>query len=149
MEKLNTETLVSSLMVYGFDKVDSLLFAYTLGKLAKDNTELKWFEFSDDKVSSTFNDYIECDGFVYKIKDGLSLDSEILLKNGKVVLRDRLNSNQKLLEYFDGLDFESIINKKIKALGEDKIDSFDHLFSDKEKEMIRNSRSKTLKLNKK
>ena len=37
MEKINTEILVSSLFTIGFDKVDSLLYTYTLGQLSIDN----------------------------------------------------------------------------------------------------------------
>ena len=45
MEVINTETLVSSLFAVGFDKVDSILFTHTLGKLSIDtdeNGELKY-----------------------------------------------------------------------------------------------------------
>ncbi len=34
MEKINTEILVSSLFTIGFDKVDALLYTYTLGQLS-------------------------------------------------------------------------------------------------------------------
>ena len=36
MEKINTEILVSSLFKLGFDKVDSILFTYTLAKITID-----------------------------------------------------------------------------------------------------------------
>ena len=47
MEKINTEILVSSLFVIGFDKVDALLYTYTLGQLSLDNQKLQLFEFED------------------------------------------------------------------------------------------------------
>ena len=41
MININSEMLVSSLFVLGFDSVDSMLFTYTLGKLSLDNQKLK------------------------------------------------------------------------------------------------------------
>ena len=41
MEKINSEILISTLFLIGFDRVDSLLFKYTLGKLSIDNIEKK------------------------------------------------------------------------------------------------------------
>ena len=62
MEKINTEILVSSLFVIGFDKVDALLYTYTLGQLSLDNQKLQLFEFEDSSTSQKFNDYIDYDG---------------------------------------------------------------------------------------
>ena len=50
MEKINTETLVSSLFVIGFDKVDALLYTYTLGQLSLDNQKLQLFKFEQYKT---------------------------------------------------------------------------------------------------
>ena len=36
MEKINTELLISSLFKLWFDKIDAILFTYTLGKITKD-----------------------------------------------------------------------------------------------------------------
>lgn len=41
MEKINSEILISTLFLIGFDRVDSLSFKYTLGKLSVDNIEKK------------------------------------------------------------------------------------------------------------
>ena len=62
MEKINTETLVSSLFVIGFDKVDALLYTYTLGQLSLDNQKLQLFKFEDSSMSQKFNDYVDYDG---------------------------------------------------------------------------------------
>lgn len=59
MEKINTEILISSLISIGFDKVDSLLYTYTLAKLTTDNYRLKTFCFEEKEFSQTFNKYIE------------------------------------------------------------------------------------------
>ena len=45
MEKINSEMIISSLFVIGFDKVDPLLYAYTLGQLSIYNRQLQLFEF--------------------------------------------------------------------------------------------------------
>ena len=66
MEKINTEILVSSLFIIGFDKVDGLLFTYTLGQLSIDNHKLQLFEFEDSCTSQKFNEYVNYDGIVFK-----------------------------------------------------------------------------------
>ena len=55
MEKINTETLVSSLFVIGFDKVDALLYTYTLGQLSLDNQKLQLFKFEQLQISPIGN----------------------------------------------------------------------------------------------
>ena len=45
MERINTEILVSSLLVSGFDKVDSCLYTLILGLLGHQNVDMMQFEF--------------------------------------------------------------------------------------------------------
>ena len=66
MEKINTEILVSSLFTIGFDKVDAVLFTYTLGQLSIDNQQLQLFEFEDSEIHQMFNKYVDYDGIVVK-----------------------------------------------------------------------------------
>ena len=68
MEKINTEILVSSLFSIGFDKVDAVLFTYTLGQLSIDNKQLQLFEFEDSETHQIFNKYLDYDGIVFKLK---------------------------------------------------------------------------------
>lgn len=137
MEKINTEILVSSLFIVGFDKVDNLLFTYTLGQLSIDNHELQLFEFEDSETSSKFNEYVDYDGTVFKLKDGVTLKTNVSHVSGhEWPLKRALHSNRKLIEYLLKLDFKKIIYRKIETLGIDKINSFPSLFSDKEKEII-------------
>ena len=77
MININSEMLVSSLFVLGFDSVDSMLFTYTLGKLSLDNQKLKLFNFKDDPITSTFNKQVEYDGITFKLKEGYSLDTNV------------------------------------------------------------------------
>ena len=137
MEKINTEILVSSLFAIGFDKVDALLYTYTLGQLSIDNQQLQLFEFEDSETHQIFNKYVDYDGITFKLKDGITLDTMASYNDKKFYpLRKMLNINRRLIEYLSGLDFRKIILKKIESLGADRLDSFDLLFSDKEKEII-------------
>ena len=137
MEKINTETLVSSLFVIGFDKVDALLYTYTLGQLSLDNQKLQLFKFEDSSMSQEFNDYVDYDGITFKLKEGLTLKTNISpLENYDIPLEKALHTNEKLIEYLSKLDFRKIIIKKIETLGVDKIISFYLLFSNEEKEIM-------------
>lgn len=137
MEKINTEILVSSLFVIGFDKVDALLYTYTLGQLSLDNQKLQLFELEDSSMSQKFNDYVDYDGITFKLKEGITLETNISpLENYDIPLEKALYTNEKLIEYLSKLDFRKIIIKKIETLGVDKINTFDLLFSNKEKEIM-------------
>mgnify|MGYP003435808580 CR=1 FL=1 len=115
MININSEMLVSSLFVLGFDSIDGMLFTYTLGKLSLDNQKLKLFNFKDDPITSTFNKYVEGRNFP---------------------LRYALQTNKKLLEYLESVDFREIISKKVSTMGYERLDKFDYLFSNKEKQII-------------
>ena len=137
MEKINTEILVSSLFAIGFDKVDALLYTYTLGQLSIDNQKLQLFEFENSETNQIFNEYVDYDGIIFKLKDGITLETNVShVENYSWPLKKALYTNKKLIEYLSRLDFRKMILKKIESLGVDKIDSFDLLFSNKEKEMM-------------
>ena len=136
MEKINSEILISSLFMLGFDQVDSLLYTYTLGKIMTENTQLKLFEFKDEKTSQIFNEYIEYDNNKFKFKNGCDLNTIVLYHNIDLPLYKALNINSILVEYLKTLDFKEIIVKKIMALGTDRINNYKELFSHKEKEII-------------
>lgn len=134
MEKINTEILVSSLFVTGFDQVDSILFTYTLGKLAIENRELKLFEYKENMFSNTFNKYVTFDGNVYKLKEGYALDTNISENNSyQIPLQRSLNTNQVLIDYLNNFDFKEIVARKVSEMG---YEQKEHLFSTKEKEII-------------
>ena len=139
MEKINTEIIISSLFMVGFDKVDSILYTYILGKLMEDNVDLKEYEFKESIPSSNFNKYVDYDGNIFKLKNGLSLNSMInltYLKDMELPLYKELLTNKKLIKYLNDLDYREIILKKINLLGFDRINDFNILFSNKEKEII-------------
>jgi hypothetical protein len=101
-----------------------------------DNSESQSFQFEDSGLSRKFNEYIDCDGEMIRLRDGLSLDT-MVSDDGKEFypLRNKLSTNQNLMEYLSNLDFRKIIVKKIGSLSVDRED-YEQLFSDKEKEII-------------
>ena len=149
MEKINSEILISTLFLTGFDRVDSLLFKYTLGKLSIDNIEKKDFIFEDDGLSETFNQYFDFNGSFYSLKNNCSLDTNVQLvpSSSKILpLRKVINTNEKLLEYFSSIDFTAIISKKVSDIGYDNLEKFDYLFSEKERQIISNKSEATAHL---
>ena len=139
MEKINTEILVSSLFTTGFDKVDAVLFTYTLGQLSIDNQQLQLFEFEDSEIHQMFNKYVDYDGIVFKLKDGITLDTMVSYNNETFYpLRKMLNTNKKLIEYLSQLDFSEIVLKKVEAYGIQSAGNIESsLFSEKEKDILR------------
>ena len=100
MEKINTEILVSSLFTIGFDKVDPLLYTYTLGQLSIDNQKLQLFEFEDSETSQKFNDYVNYDGIIFKLKDGVTLETNVShVENHVWPLGKALHTNKKSILY--------------------------------------------------
>lgn len=129
MEKITTEIFLTTLFEYGFDKVDPVLFTYTLGKTVIDNANTHEFDFRFDLPLTKS---IVRDGIMYKLSDEVNKD-----------LWFNYHSNEKLLKYFTNLNFEEIITKKLEGygynkmnciLGREKID--ENLFSQKELEII-------------
>lgn len=140
MKRINTEILVSSLLVTGFDKVDSCLYTLILGLLGHQNVDMMQFEFVDETFSQTFTDYVDFDGTVFKFRKGFDLNTKIgPLEQRNIPLKDKLHINRDLVNYFQQLDFCPIVLKKVSNLGGVESISeeiYNYLFSDKEKEII-------------
>lgn len=68
MKRINTEILVSSLLVSGFDKVDSCLYTLILGLLGHQNVNMMQLEFVDETFSQSFTDYVDFDGTAFKFR---------------------------------------------------------------------------------
>ncbi|MBR4231244.1 MAG: hypothetical protein IKR74_03705 [Bacilli bacterium] len=137
MEKINTEMVVSSLFLVGFDQVDTLLYTCVLGQLSIDNQEMQLFEFSDIELSAVFNKYVNYNGIIFKLKEGVSLETNVSPIEGKVLpLGKVLHTSKKLIDYLTKLDFRKIVLKKISILCNEDIDNLDLLFSSKEKAII-------------
>ncbi|MBQ8891935.1 MAG: hypothetical protein IJ068_03615 [Bacilli bacterium] len=149
MEKINMEIIISSLLLSGFDKVDSVLFTLVLGKIVLDNVNSQKFKYEDEKNSKVYNDYINHDGVIFNLKEGITLDMNVSpLDNHVFPLRKALHTSKELLEYFAELDFNDIVSRKIESFGgyeNISPEKLDYFFSNKEKEIIENINS--LKIN--
>lgn len=137
MKTINTEALVGSLFIIGFDQVDPILYTYTLGELSIDNQKPERFQFEDKELSSTFNKYVDSSDSVFKLKEGYTLDTDVSpTKKYNYTLRKLFDKNTDLTEYLKSLDFSEIVAKKIELLGIDDKGQLDTRFSNKERELI-------------
>jgi hypothetical protein len=138
METINTEILVSSLFKVGFDKVDGFLFEFVLAKQTMDNQGSNIFKFKDSMTTDFFNKYVDFNGIVFKLKDGITLDTEVSYNNEKFYpLGEMLNTNKKLIEYLSQLDYSEIVLEKAEMYGEYDINRIDKkIFSQKEIEIL-------------
>lgn len=146
MEKINSEILISTLFLIGFDRVDTLLFSYTLGKLSVDNIEGKYFIFEEKEFSRTFNQYFNFNGCFYSLKDNYSLNTNVPLVPSScktLPLKRIINTNKKLLEYLTTIDFTTIVYKKVGDIGYSNLKKLDYLFSEKEKQILFNKSEDT------
>lgn len=133
MEKINTEAIVSSLFVLGFDKVDSLLYTYLLGKLTIDNQKLSLFDFEEKPFSESFTKYVGFSNSVFKIKDGYTLDTNVSpVKDYNWTLRNLFARNTELINYLSNLDFREIVAKKLESYNATKQDDLEQIFCAKE-----------------
>lgn len=144
METINTEVLITSLFRVGFDRVDGLLFTYTLGAMRQDEDGRKNFHFEDRKTSDWFNQYVELKDGVFSLKEGYSLDALVESpSNVKVPLCYLVQTNRKLTEYLSTFDFSRIISKKLLVLGANSVEDYPNSYSELEKELI-NGKPKAL-----
>ena len=130
MYNISTEDIVKSLFAMGFEKVDTVLFGLVL---ATTKFEENGFKFSDLPFTQILLKYMNYDGVIFTFKEGVTLDTEITIsKNHSWTIR-RLFIHNTLINYLSTLDFKDIVLRKIKYLGEEKLEEFDYLFSEKEK----------------
>ncbi len=134
---LNTEIVISSLFVTGFDRIDPLLFTLTIGRLFSNEKFYREFEFNDRPLSLAFSEYITYDGYAYHLKEGYNLDTNVSsIKDSEWSLQSTLKSNWRLLEYLDELDFKEIIVTKMLYLRDADKTALEHMISNKEKAII-------------
>ena len=124
MEEINTEILLTTMFKYGFDRIDPILFTYTLGKVFS-NDEGITLEFPmDEPISASFLAHVTKEGEVYKLKE----------PQENMERWYRLHSNDTLYNYLDTLDFKRIIQRKVEKLNIKNEESLinNTLFSQKE-----------------
>ena len=155
MEKINIEIIISSLFALGFDKVDSKLLMFMLGRIVTDNKELNIFDIEkEENLCETFNKYITYENSVYKFKEGYNITSMITLPSGtEYPLIKCLHTNEILMDYLKRIDITDIVLTKLSLYEKGIIPDFDNYFSNQEKAIIKklkeiegmNSISKILK----
>lgn len=133
MEKITTEDFLTTLIKYGFDKVDPVLYAQVLRKVVLENA--KEYDFD---LTVSVSKAITKEGSMYRLSD--KLDKDLWFKN---------HTNEKLLESFNNIDFEDLVFKKLAAFGCKRDDCIlgtveidKSLFSDKELDIINSVISK-------
>ncbi len=130
MYNISTEDIVKTLFAMGFEKVDTVLFGLVL---STSKFEENGFKFSDLPLTQIFLRYMDYDGYVFTFKDGVTLDTEMPISKSYGWTLRRLFNHNRLINYLSTLDFKDIVLRKIKYLGEEKLEEFDYLFSEKEK----------------
>ena len=130
MYNISTEDIVKALFAMGFEKVDTVLFGLVL---STSKFEENGFKFSDLPLTQIFLRYMDYDGYVFTFKEGVTLDTEMPISKSYGWTLRRLFIHNTLINYLSTLDFKDIVLRKIKYLGEEKLEEFDYLFSEKEK----------------
>lgn len=115
MKYITKEKIILGLLSLGFDKVDNLLYTYTLSEVLKNNE----FKLLNKDFSIYFKQNISYDGIIYEAKKGNVLISDLLLT-----------------DYLSKLNFKTIIDKKLFILGCENLDNYNYLISDKEKRIM-------------
>lgn len=153
---INTQNIISSLFLLGFDKLDPFIITATISNITinlrknkevqlKTGKEYSVYEIkftSDDKISKSFEKIVDMD-FITKLKDGFTMDTDIAkiinLNNISMTVKQYLNTsnNRLLVQYIkENIDLRKIILEKISAYQQTNPDYIKEAFSNKEKIMI-------------
>lgn len=110
MEKISFESIISSLMLLGYDKVDSSLYADALEIIIL--SEL--FEI-EKKYNPLLRNLIIKEKNLVRLKDNVSINGNVMINNKLVSVRKILeySSNNLLLDYLKDIKPD---NKKMKRL---------------------------------
>ena len=121
MERINSEILLSSLLKTGFDKIDPLLYSYTLAKVEEANM----FEFKIEDYSDEFKKVVDITTPTVALKQ----DADINL----------LQSNDLLIKLIDEIDYQNVVKEKMLLLFQYKdVENMSKIFSKKEQEILYN-----------
>lgn len=102
-EEITTERFLATMFKYGFEKIDPALYILTLEAVQKTKISSNKFTYSQEKpLTKKFKEYVEYNGFCYKIKKGKNIEE--YCKN---------HYSEDLLKAFEEVDFEKIVEKKM------------------------------------
>jgi len=157
MDKIifNTEAIVNSLLLLGFNEIDPLLFYLIFDNLLKNLKYDKQYdlllndknykgelEYSEPKEFSA--PFLECIDIKvgYKFKDGFNLESNVAPLfdlDGKYTFEDYIKTKNNLLLacYIEKkINIKKIMLEKINRLSLEHLDNFSSFLSDKEKMIL-------------
>ena len=127
MEKITTEILLTTLFKYGFEKVDPVLYSLVLENIAIHNAKTQEFDLVFDvQVSKA----ILKEGQIYRLNDA-EIDKKLWYE---------YHYSDELYKYFDTINFEEIVFKKVKAYKKEVTKA---TFSQKEIDIIKTANNKT------
>lgn len=130
---ISTEDIVKVLFLMGFDKVDSTLFVFVLATAKLEEND---FKFSDLPFTQIFLRYVDYDGIVFTLKEGVTLETEISISKTYSWTLKKLFSHNRLINHLSKLNFRDLVIHKIQHIGEERLEEFDYLFSEKEKKLV-------------
>lgn len=141
MKLITTESILAALFRYGFNRIDQLLYIFTLERIAYITAKDKNIVIAYDADPST--------PFSVFCSDPIKEQTYRFNEKYRDKLEYSLNSEETnlALEYINKIDFVEIVEKKMKALGFTKDEAQNSsYFCEKEKEIIRLEDEKTQKL---
>ncbi len=141
MKLITTESILAALFKYGFNRIDQLLYIFTLERIAYITAKDKNIVIAYDADPST--------PFSVFCSDPIKEQTYRFNEKYRDKLEYSLNSEgtNLALEYINKIDFVEIVEKKMKALGITKEEAQNSsYFCEKEKEIIRLEDEKTQKL---
>jgi len=142
--KVNTENLLSALIILGYDKIDSFTFTAIMANMNLFDSEYEIEFVKDSELSKPFLYCVDSNiPFMYSIKENCNLSTNVssaMKLNGiEYTFKEYISSpnNVLLAEFIDKyIDLKMIIIRKLITYGVDNINNFPHLFCDKEKNII-------------
>lgn len=133
MEVFNTQDVVSCLLAQEYDIVDCIFVTMIIGRMTLEDD----FKFEDQELTESFLKLVDFDGFVYKLKKGIKLDTNIS-PNKEIpwTVKQAFSTKKKLYEYLERIDLQKIVDKKVQIVGADRINDYLIIFSKKERKLL-------------
>ena len=139
MVTITNEEYIATMFEIGFERIDPLLYTFTIGELLLNEEARDTLEFISGQPNQVFSYYVEYKNGVYSLKDGRTIDTNISPVEGvNIPLIRALKPNAILKEYLNTLDFKKVIDKKIKSLEKAGYQNISYFLCPKE-EYIRKS----------
>ena len=139
MEKFTEEEYIVTMFELGFERIDSLLYVFTLGELYADKEIGRDIEILSGQPNQAFRFYVEYNNGTYSLKEERTIDTNISPVEGAYIpLISMLKRNEKLKSYLNRIDFKKVVEKKIRKLEQAGYSDYTEFLCPKE-EAIRQS----------